>query len=88
MVLKKYVKQFFNVIYLHNIQPHFMLGGGGGFRVSYQIFKKSGLAGSQFLEGDCRKRGSDFFQQEEGVAIFIYKINNNKNFINKNVYLA
>ena len=27
MALKKYVKQFFNVIYLHNIQPHFMLGG-------------------------------------------------------------
>ena len=31
MALKKYVKQFFNMIYLHNIQPHFMLGGGEVF---------------------------------------------------------
>ena len=45
MASKKYVKDFFKVIYLYSVHP---LSAGGW--VSYQIFKKGGLTGSQFLE--------------------------------------
>ena len=32
---------------------------------SYQIFKKGGLTGPQFLQGGCWERGGDFFQRGE-----------------------
>ena len=67
MALKKYVKQFFKVIYLHNVHPHFLVASW----VSCQIYKKGGRKGSQFLEGGCQKSGGDFFQQGGGVEIFV-----------------
>ena len=64
MASKKYVKHFFKVIYLHSVHP-FLRGVE-----SYQIFKKGGLTGSQYLDGGCWKRGGDFFQQGGGVVDF------------------
>ena len=63
-----------------------------GAQICDQIFKKGCLTGSQFLEGGCRKRGGDFFQQGRGCNFYIKNklkseiLNNNKKFINKNVY--
>ena len=57
--------------YIHSVYPTpFMLGGegGGGCLASNQISKKGGgLTGSQFLEGGCWERGSDFFQERRGM---------------------
>ena len=39
----------------------------GGW-ASYQIFRKGGLVGSQFLEEGCLERGGDFFR--EGLQFF------------------
>ena len=39
------------------------------------------MAGSQFLDGGCWKRGGDFFEQwEGGIAVVAYKINSNLKF--------
>ena len=43
------------------------------YQIFYQIFKKGGLAGSQFLEGGCRKRGGDYFQQGGSGCSFYIK---------------
>ena len=57
---------FKNITYI--VFTPFLLGGW----VSCQIFKTGGLIGSQFLEGGCRKRGDDFFQQgERGCSFYI-----------------
>ena len=74
MASKEYKTLFFKVIHLHSVHlplppPRllFLLGS----QVSFQIFKKGGLTRSQFLEGACWKRGSDFFEQGEGgIAVF------------------
>ena len=41
---------------------HSFLSTGEGGGASYQIFKKGGLTGSQFLEWRCWEREGDFFQ--------------------------
>ena len=54
---------FMGVLGTHSVHPRLSVlrggGGGGGGRE---------LTGSQFLEGNCWKSGSDFFQG--GVAVF------------------
>ena len=42
-------KTYFKSFYTRNLNP------GSGF-------KKGGLTGQQFLEGDCWEKGGDFFQ--------------------------
>ena len=46
---------------------HFLLGGW----ISYQIFKKGGLAGSQFLEGVAGKEGWLFLRGGSGCSFYI-----------------
>ena len=47
---------------------------------SYQIFKKGGLTGPQFLQGGCWERGGDFFQR--GEMQFVEK-KNSRNYSGK-----
>ena len=43
-----------------------------GNRISNQIFKNGGLAGSEFLEGGCWKAGANFFNRGQGLQ-FLHK---------------
>ena len=61
----------------HSTFPLFLLGrgeGGGGWAY-YKIFKKGGLAGSQFLVGVTGKERGDFFRQGGGFQFLHKKIN-------------
>ena len=55
MDLKKFVKHFFKVIYLHSVHS---LSAGALDLLPY--FQKGGLTVSQFLEGGCWKSGVTF----------------------------
>ena len=70
MALKKYLRHFFIVIYLHSVQP--LCTGGLNL---LQNFQNGGLTGSQFLEGSCWKRGGTFSAGvREGVELqFLHK---------------
>ena len=68
MALKKYVRHFFIVIYLHSVHPL----STGGLNL-LQNFQNGGLTGSPILEGSCWKRGGTFFSSGErrgGIAVF------------------
>ena len=60
MALKEYVKHFLKVIYWHSVHPPRHPLSAGGW-VSYQIFKKGDLTGSQLLEEGYWKKGGNCF---------------------------
>ena len=76
MASKKFVKQFFKVIYLHSVHPPSpspphpppLVSAAALSRLPN--FQQRGPTGSQFLEGGFQKGNGDFFQQGGGVAVF------------------
>ena len=72
MASKKFVKQFFKVIYLHSVHPPSpsppLVSAAALSRLPN--FQQRGPTVSQFLEGGFQKGNGDFFQQGGGVAVF------------------
>ena len=60
---------FMGVLGTHSVHPRLSVGGGG-VEPPTKFSKRGDLTGSQFLEGDSWKSGSDFFQ---GGLLFLHK---------------